>query len=286
MNLNVRQRLSNEYLRLSNRWANRYTPLVVAAIYKQRDAFIEVLKKDGERAARVYLDTALFDTSMTGILDKLFRQFAISYAQTIYKRLIRASKIKKRKKADTGAFGFSEAWNQSITEYLNQFFLVRAVVPVSEGTKKQLLEVLLRGQAEGWGIDRIIQELTNTGQQELTLFRARRIVRTELSISANHADNMVQDSVPFEVDKIWISVHDNRTRDSHEKMDGVTVDGDASFQVPVIKKKVQIGVDLMNGPGDPAGSAQNIINCRCTRAMIPRRDKNGRLIPKQQKIRP
>lgn len=293
MNLRARRELSRKYIRLTDEWTVKYEGAIAVTIRKQIQGAIDKLREgaahgsqlNGINAARRYLDTVIFDSVLTNILTKLFRNFVIEYATINYSRLIRASRRKVKADGGTGAFGFSEEWNQSITDYLNNYLLTRAVVPVTENTKKQILRILLQGQAEGWGIDRIIQELENEETDELTRFRARRIVRTELSTAANFADKMVQDSVPFEVDKIWISVHDNRTRDSHVKMDGVVVDGDADFHVPIIKKKVQIGIDLMSGPGDPEATAGNIINCRCTRALIPKRDKNKRLIPKPQKTR-
>lgn len=292
MNLRARRELSRKYIRLTDEWTVKYENAVAVTIRKKIQGVIGKLREGDQiystenrvNAARRYLELPVFDSLLTKILTKLFREFALEYATLNYNRLIRASR--RKVKADgTGAFGFSEEWNQSITDYLNQYLLARAVIPVTESTKKQILRILLQGQAEGWGIDRIIQELENEETDELTRFRARRIVRTELSIAANFADKMVQDSVPFEVEKIWISVHDNRTRDSHVKMDGVTVDGDADFHVPIIKKRVQVGIDLMSGPGDPEATAGNIINCRCTRALIPKRDKHNRLIPKPQKIR-
>jgi len=286
MNLKERQQISTRYKNLINRWTNALTPQVSEILKKQINGFTSLLKEKGIRAAVAYLDHLVLDADLFEVLADLHRKFTIEYATSTYKRLMVASRQKRYvKKADTGAFGHSDEWNKAVEDYLNQFLLNRAVVPVTDSTKKLILAILHEAQDKGWGIDRIIQELHNTQQNELNDFRARRIVRTELSIAANHGDNMVQDAVPFDVDKIWISTHDNRVRDSHEKMDGVTVAGDASFHVPIIRKRVQIGIDLMNGPGDPEGSPENVINCRCTRAMIPKRDKNGRLIIKQQKLR-
>jgi uncharacterized protein with gpF-like domain len=290
MNLRARRELSRKYIRLTDQWTAKYEKAIATTIRLQIQGAIGALRQgavngspvNGINAAKRYLNATYFDSVLTKVLTKLFREFAIELATLNYKRLIRASR--RKLKAEGGAFGHSEEWDQSITDYLNNYLLTRAVIPVTENTKKQILRILLQGQAEGWGVDRIIQELENEETEELTRFRARRIVRTELSIAANFADKMVQDKVPFEVEKIWISVHDNRTRDSHVKMDGITVDGDADFHVPIIKKRVQIGIDLMSGPGDPEATPGNVINCRCTRALIPKRDKNNRLIPKPKKI--
>lgn len=286
MNLKQRRKKAKEYDALLNKWVNSYTPRLYKVFRDQYKETIAVLNEKGIKAAINALNLSIFNPEIGKLIGEMYRKFVLSYATSSYNELIRLAAIKVKRKDDTGAFGFSEPWNQSITEYLNQYLLSRAVLQYNDGTKQEILKVLLEGQAQGWGIDRIIQELNSIEERSITEFRARRIVRTELSIAANHADNMVQDSVPFEVEKVWISTHDNRTRDSHNKMDGVQVDGDVSFHVPRMRGKVQIGVDLMNGPGDPAGSAENVINCRCTRGLEPKRDKTGRLIPKQQKIKP
>ena len=55
--------------------------------------------------------------------------------------------------------------------------------------------------------------------------------------------------------KQWLASHDTRVRHSHREADGDVVDIDAPF-------------DLAGGqvayPGDPAGPAAEVINCRCT----------------------
>lgn len=57
--------------------------------------------------------------------------------------------------------------------------------------------------------------------------------------------------VPY---KEWVSIHDDRTRDAHAGADGYKVRMDQKFLV---------GGDFLDAPGDPDGSAENVINCRC-----------------------
>lgn len=64
--------------------------------------------------------------------------------------------------------------------------------------------------------------------------------------------------------KYWLSERDDRVRqklggENHVHMDGQTVPIDTLFTVPS-----RTGNDLMMYPGDPFGSPENIINCRCT----------------------
>ena len=52
-----------------------------------------------------------------------------------------------------------------------------------------------------------------------------------------------------------MSMHDSKVRDDHAEADGQEVGMDEAFDV---------GGEQLMYPGDPAGSAGNTINCRCT----------------------
>ena len=54
--------------------------------------------------------------------------------------------------------------------------------------------------------------------------------------------------------KVWYAELDNRTRDAHAEIDGITIPIDELFHV---------GNDDMRYPHDYNASPQNIINCRC-----------------------
>lgn len=41
-----------------------------------------------------------------------------------------------------------------------------------------------------------------------------------------------------------------------------------------------VGGEQLEFPGDPNGSPENTINCRCFSEVVAKRDDNGRLIPK------
>ncbi len=67
--------------------------------------------------------------------------------------------------------------------------------------------------------------------------------------------------------KTWVSRGDSRVRDHHLAADGQ--------RVPVGDPFIVGGESLMN-PGDPAGSARNVINCRCTSVVSPEDVLNAR----------
>ena len=55
--------------------------------------------------------------------------------------------------------------------------------------------------------------------------------------------------------KVWLSVHDKRTRDAHLALSGVEADPDEPFEV--FGMKIQF-------PGDPNAEPEMVYNCRCT----------------------
>src|SRR5690606_39097076 len=113
------------------------------------------------------------------------------------------------------------------------------------------------GVQAGWGIDRMAFELE---RPELALYRARRIIRTELLKAQFEGKRLGADESEWEVNKTWIAADDERTRNSHRIVDDMTVNTEERFPVP----RKRGGYDMMIAPGDPEASAENVIQCRCT----------------------
>lgn len=93
--------------------------------------------------------------------------------------------------------------------------------------------------------------------------RGRTVARTEVIAAANAGSHAAAADVAGtlgtatgDVAKEWLATADDRTRESHAEADGQMVFGlDTPFEV---------GGDLLEYPGDPAGSPEEVINCRCT----------------------
>ena len=90
------------------------------------------------------------------------------------------------------------------------------------------------------------------------------IARTEKGASVNVGQVSTYKATGIEK-KEWISTLDDRTRESHLMMDGVIADIDATFEVV---NETEGGVDNMQYPLDPNGSAGNVCGCRCTIAPV------------------
>lgn len=97
--------------------------------------------------------------------------------------------------------------------------------------------------------------------------RARTIARTE-TLGANNAGARASARAtadylgygPDQVQRSWLATSDSRTRESHAEADGQTIMGlDATYSV---------GGAELEGPGDPYGPAEEVINCRCTETFL------------------
>ena len=105
-------------------------------------------------------------------------------------------------------------------------------------------------------------------------YQALRIARTETTASANFSAMATARKSKLVLEKEWISVQDDRTRVTpydHLDMNKVKQDFDKPFFV---------GGEEIDYPSAIGASAGNVINCRCTIAFVPKRDKEGNLILK------
>ncbi|WP_395045937.1 phage minor head protein [Flavobacterium sp.] len=110
--------------------------------------------------------------------------------------------------------------------------------------------------------------------QSFYKWQALRIARTETTSASNLAAMKAAEESDLVMQKMWISVQDNRTRITpfdHLDMNGVKQD---------LEKPFFVGGQNIQYPGDIKASPGNVINCRCTIAFIPKRDADGMLIVK------
>jgi uncharacterized protein with gpF-like domain len=88
----------------------------------------------------------------------------------------------------------------------------------------------------------------------LSRLRSRVIARTESHSASNASNQMAASASGLPMMKEWLSSGGERTRETHLIAGGQTVPIDQPFSV---------GMDYLMQPGDPSGSAEEIINCRC-----------------------
>jgi len=165
----------------------------------------------------------------------------------------------------TDVSGYDDIWAERFARVSQQIAAERVVLV--QGTAKATLinifkrlsldpEFMAMGDAEAGRLLR--QKFSQYSKSQ-----AERLVRTEATNAANYAtlesatDMFGQDNLQKE----WMTSVDGRERPAHRGADGQIVD---------FKERFSVGGELLFHPGDPVGSAKNVVNCRCSTAPFPK----------------
>ena len=269
---------SAKHIRRMKLFERQHLKSIVTALQAQIKPVVATLRSKGIEAAMNSLDTVEINSHLAPPIRDIYSTVGLYFAnKTIFD--IKQSAIQTK-----GSFGFNDEFLREILAYFAKYLLAKAVLPISETTRQQILDVLSQGMTNGWGAEKIATILESP---EFTLVRARLIVRTESNKAMNYGQQLGEAKSDWESTKKWIAANDHRTRHSHRLVDDTVLDFKDRFMVPIFKGgkiQIQVGVDMMTGPGDVHASAGNVCNCRCTMSFAAKRDENGRLIPKKSTL--
>lgn len=263
------------HLRRTARFERIYAPAMAAAIRAYVTVFTRLMKDKGTQAAI----TARYDNSrIAKVIKSVYEKVGMFYARLTTREINgsieqKAVGIQNDDATEQKGFGINAELDERILQALTQS-IFRDVNSISESIKQQLINIIDRGLKEGWGVDRMLQEIADA---DIPTWRSRMIIRTELTKAMNAGQQAARDESEFETVETWISTHDSRTRHSHTLIDGYKIKRGEKF--PVRKRKG--GFDMMTGPGDPTASAENVVQCRCTKVTRALRE-NGRLVRKRK----
>lgn len=222
---------------------------------------------------RGYANTLFLSNRIENSLRTLYSTVGVRYARQAF----------NDRTIQKGSLNPAE-WIQAILQYLGDNFYNRGVLRITETTRKHFLDILDKAFNEGWGALETAEYIRKDPAIETVIQnRAEMIARTETGRAIHSGQFVGADKSPFEKQKIWISAKDNRTRGNpfngqkdkadHYHMDGQTTDINAKFTDD------RSNVELLH-PHDPTAPAKDVIQCRCTFAVVNKVDENGRLIRK------
>ena len=142
---------------------------------------------------------------------------------------------------------------------------------VSNTTHDTIARTLRDGIMQGKSIPQLAGDV-QTKLQGASVNRATTIARTEVVSAYNGAVHDGATNLPKDVaaGMVWMSAEDERTRPAHADADGQIVEVGEPFIVD--------GEELQY-PGDPDGSPENTINCRCATAILTPEEMEGRSVP-------
>ena len=130
-------------------------------------------------------------------------------------------------------------------------------------TKKKLRKALSESIERGEDLRKQVKTLIAVADDSFAedkKARATLIARTESCSTMNAGAMELYKSEGINY-KEWISVQDDRTRDSHLLMDGTVIPVTDKFEVPATSQTEGAWMDYAGDPSAPAGQ---VCNCRCT----------------------
>lgn len=223
------------------------------------------INKELKKQVRQYIDskdlTYIYPGDLYLVLLNLYKTVAPIWAKHSRTTLKKSSSPVLQTKDDNiivpplGQMGFSDR----IVRIMEEWFRVRLfndANDITQTTIRLIREVLSRAALSGASFDDIVDELESP---EFTAKRARLIARTE-TVGAANAGAIANAKLAGATKKIWIAARDSRTRMHHMEVNQNIVPIDMKFRV---------GTSFMDYPGDKAGGANEVCNCRCVMAGIP-----------------
>jgi len=234
-------------------------------------------KKELQRQVDTYCDTqdlnAISDKKIKKTIQNLHIAMGVKMAQIAEKN------VSKSVKGYYGPEEFksnqTDLFTYLMLAYLEQKGLDKVAKEITQTTKNQIQQYLMKSVEEGLTMQETIKLLRTAG---ITDYRAEMIARTETGKAANYGSMIGTAATGLVTIKEWIATKDARTRrvppDSfdHFHMDGIKVAYDEKFNV----KTKYGGFEQMLHPCDPSGSAGDVINCRCTLGYEAVRGEDGK----------
>lgn len=224
----------------------RYGILRIAkGLQDQIETVKDILPEAGAPATLAGLDQFLKTEPLQKAYQDLYGRVGGDFARDSYFNL-----SSKSVKAEDDWIDFMRSF--AITEAGNRIRMV------SDVTLNRIRRVLQQGIDEGLGIEEIARRMESSNA--VNRIRARVVARTEIVSASNRGSLLGAQSTGLTLNKEWLTSIDGREREAHARANGDIVPSSDPFIVD--------GEEL-EYPGDPKGSASNVISCRCSILHIP-----------------
>jgi len=230
---------------------DEFKPKLQAAFTKQETSVQAKLKntpvpqlskaggEEAEAASEAYVD-AIYTASAWQVP---FETMALPFMTIAYKEAGQAAFV------EVGATGSFNVTNPRAKKYL-QDKVFKFAEDVNDETREKIRRALVKGLDAGESIPDISKRIAGVFDINRDS-RTDKIARTEIVGASNNGTHTGYVESGIVETKMWISSRDTRVRDLH------TIDGEER----------KLNEPYSNGllhPHDPNGTAENVINCRCT----------------------
>ena len=235
--------------RIRNIAERKANTLVTAYLKRVHFAFEAGFRNSGVRGAEAAIEQ-IRASDVAKMYEELYTKGGLYVAQREFEFYKKQTKI-------AGFDFFNVIFQNYILLALQNPEITRRITQVTERTKMLYRELLLEA---GSGVlsPRLIASFFVSKRLTLVSQRALRIARTEMTHAAalgtEFAANQIEFNIGKPMFKVWYHNLSRDYRDTH-----------AALNRKYVSKidKFNVNGKMMQYPGDPAGGASEVINCRC-----------------------
>ena len=201
-------------------------------------------------------------------LEATYSQMLTASIQTFGARIFEQGKsagVAMERKEDFATFMLNAA-----LRYISNEAIRERITSVERTTRMSIVRALAQAFVEGLTENETVKSILDV-IGSISKLRARTIARTETHAAANYGANVAAKKTDLPMNREWISAKDKRTRTTedgdlfdHVGANGQIVGQDEPFQIA----RLDGGTEPLMYPGDPSGSAGNVINCRCALGFV------------------
>jgi uncharacterized protein with gpF-like domain len=233
----------------------------VILLDRLEDGFARRVRAELARAMRDMLDVYEYTGEVPLARDHTDRLTALYQAMAIATMAVFGGRVVQQGKSGGHVLetkDFAATMARIALGYIASEMIRARITYVANTTRQQIVNAVDRGYQEGlgqFGVAKLVRDAVPI----MTTARAAMIARTETHGAANFGAFAAADETGLLLDKEWISGEDERTREDHALANGQIAAKDVPFD---------IGGEALMYPGDPAGSAGQVINCRCAMGWV------------------
>jgi len=236
------------------------------ALDTQIKPVIDFVRLHGVINLRMSITVLVSKQPIQGAYLRCYENVGVEHASWAYKQIDKIVKGNKEQKGHPTSF-FSEYWRKLMRLFYETDGGTR-ITQVTDTTRDNIMSLLDDAEEQGMTTSQQADYImTNLNDPDFNRDRALRIARTESTTAANRGAMLGGESSDYETGKIWIPILDMNTRPDHAAMAGCEPIG--------MQETFAVGDSQMSYPGDPSGSAREVVNCRCSLAIVPLADDRG-----------
>lgn len=245
-----------------------FSPKISMQIKDQITSFLSALDKHGHEYALKYIDFIVRPDGIASVVKDLYHKSAFIEGNYTLAQIAgngrKSFSVKRANNPSPLGLSFDD-----LAPVIDQYFKLRllndSAIPITDYTKDLITSHLVGEINSGKGLNQAINDFKDlaiswTGRGGLADSRARTIAITESTRSMNFGGMIGAYVSGVDVDKTWVTSHDERVRGYRRPVKYPHTILDRS-------KSALLG-SFYNGepirfPGDPDANLANIIQCRC-----------------------